>query len=619
MFTGASDALNSAINIGTGGVNKVVGTHIPALGTSTSKTLDDTLNRMGAPQAENGFERVVGDVGEAVGSVPVMTEGAAMSGVKALEPIAEGIGQQMTSAAGAAGASGTARESGAPLWAQILAGVTGGGMGAIRTGENPEAAARIAEFKQAGIRPSAGDVTQKPFWQWVQKVINTVPFADNVVAAREGERVGQAASKAQDIAGGYGEVNSAQDMGQSVQDSIKNYRFGKRPEGMSDAEILAQPTKNSSIAAKSQVMYDRVPIQSDTMIDVPKAGEAIRSAAKAYDNPDLADSMADPKLKKWDSILSQSDGKLSWGDLKQLRTDIRYMQSKARLDPTTDDRALGAVYDGLTQDMFNGAQTIGGDTAANMVKQANSFYAQEMQGISTKLKNIYGSNKPEAVYSQIQSALSANPSRSDIGKLAELRRVMPDSQFGDLAATVIDGLGKPTPGANIAPGTPQFSVAQFVTRYNQMNPQARNILFNGSDNSELKESLDNFVKVLGNMKQADKFSNHSNTANLGARASWAAGAGASAVQAVHGNVAPAVAMGSALVGANIGARAIYNPTFVRLMTRTLASSPADRARAVSQIAQFAVKNPGLSEDARQVISSVAPVHAETDDAPSPKQ
>lgn len=611
------DAANAATNIGSRGINAMAGTKIPML-PPMSKGISDLLTTAGVPNPETPGERIVGDASRAVASVPAFAETAAMSGIKSLAPLAENLGTQARAAIGSAVAGGGAREGGAPTWAQILASLAGGGAAALTTAENPDVTKRLTDFKSAGVTPSVGDATQAPFWQWVQKVVGVVPGADNVVAKNEAARVGQAAQSAGDVASGYGSPQSAASTGEAVQDAIQKYRFGDRPDGMTDSDILTQPTRNSSIATKADVLFNRIPIPGGASIEADRTMQAVTDAAAKFDNPELSDQFASPLMAKMAGILNRSGGLMTWDDLRNLRTEIRYLRSKATLDPTVDDRALSQVNDALTQDMIDGARVHGGDKAAEMVTRADQYYRTAMQSVSDKLKTIYGTNRPEGVYSQVQSALSANPNKADIGKLSELQRVMPKDEWGNLAASIIDGFGRPAPGAAIAPDAPQFSVAQFVTRYNQISPEAKELLFNGAGQGDLKNSLDSLARSLGYMKTADKFANTSNTANIGIKAGFGTAAVTAGASALHGNLLPAAGLASTILGATIGARAMYNPTFVKLMAQSIAASPQGKAQTVAQIAKFAMENPALAPDAQELIRGIAKAPAQTDQSEEPK-
>lgn len=128
--TMAGDALNSLINMGIGGVNRVAGTSIPQLQMPSAVT-QQAMNAAGIPQPQSATERVVQDVAGAMAG----TGGQFRLGQALLNnvPAAAGVGRALTTApvaqiagaAGGAGAQGTAREEGAGIGGQLGASLLG--------------------------------------------------------------------------------------------------------------------------------------------------------------------------------------------------------------------------------------------------------------------------------------------------------------------------------------------------------------------------------------------------------------------------------------------------------------------------------------------------------------
>lgn len=127
--TMAGDALNSLINAGTGGVNRIFGTNIPQL-QMLSEVTQNAMNAAGVPQPQNATERVVQDVaGALAGTGGQFKLGQALMKVPAAAGTASALtaapGAQIAGAAGSAAAQGTARENGAGLGGQLAAGLAG--------------------------------------------------------------------------------------------------------------------------------------------------------------------------------------------------------------------------------------------------------------------------------------------------------------------------------------------------------------------------------------------------------------------------------------------------------------------------------------------------------------
>jgi hypothetical protein len=93
------------------------------------------------------------------------------------------------------------------------------------------------------------------------------------------------------------------------------------------------------------------------------------------------------------------------------------------------------------------------------------------------------------------------------GDAAGLRRLMdalPDAESRNIRATVIDRMGRPTPGQET---DSVFSIGKFLTDYNIMSAKAKSLLFQG----ESKRTLDDLAAIAAADKKAGKYLNTSNT------------------------------------------------------------------------------------------------------------
>jgi hypothetical protein len=582
------DAANAVVNLGITGINRAAGTDIRTL-PPLSGEIQRGLNAMGIPEPENTSERVVNFIGRSAASAPIFPAVAQAIGSKALEPLTRNVGAQAAAAAGTGGGVGIAREIDPENVAlQIAAGLAGGMAGGRSVGVNPQRAATAQAFEQSGIAPNVADVTGSPVIQRAQKVAEALPGSSGYVRAQEQARLGQATERAGQIVEGYGTPRSPSVLGETAQESIGRYRSNQS--GMTESEILRSPTRMSSIAEKANAIYGRVPIKPETEVPMPATQEALRSSR--FQNPELAEAMADPTMKRWADILDRASGNLSWNDLRNLRTEVRYLKGQPELMAKVDKRVLGDLESAITKDMKDGARALGGESALRAVERADNYYRLAADRIDSGLKNVYKATSPEAAYAQIERALSGSPTKGDINKLQTLRRVLTPDDWGDVSATVLDRLGRKTPG-QVDVG-PDFSVNTFMTRYSAISPEARDVLFSG--NKEMKAALDGFVKALGAMKNTERLANVSQSGNQ-------------AIGAMTGGafMAAPVSTSAGLLLANMGARALYSPAFVKLATRSLnATTPEAKAAIGRDVSRFVSQNPALAEEANNLLRLIQP-------------
>ena len=593
------DAANAAVNMGIEGFNSATGKNVPRLG-SVTDAISGNLDQVGIPKPATPTERVVGEASKMMASVPTMAMGALATGSRALRPLAEGIGQQITSAGVGGGAYGAAKEAFPESPSiQAIAALGGGYAGALRAAENPETARRTADFVRSGVQPALQDVSQSQTWQRISKLLEAVPFTSDTMKAREIARLRQAEESAARLTERLGTPGSPQRIGEEAQQGVENYRF-RQAGGRSERQIMTRPTRDSSISAKADVLYNRVPIRPDAQVDGANTMAALQQAATRYSTPEMNALFETPLVRNLTENVSRTGGQMTWQDMRNLRTDLRRRQSRAALDPTVDDRVLGQINDALTLDMAQNARNIGGDRAVQAVQRADSYYAQAMQATTERLKSIFNSNKPEQVYAQIESAISSKPNKSDINKLIQLRKALPREAWDDIAATIVDGLGRPTSAGALPADMPQFSTANFVRKYGEMSDQAKTLLFDGAGRGDLRGALDALYRTAGSMKNTDRLANVSQSGNQIINFGTAGAAFVDPVSTL-----------TALGAANLTARALYNPTFIRLMTTTLrANNPAKMGNAAVQISEFARENPDLANDAAVLLQNLAPVRAE---------
>lgn len=115
VATVPGDFLNSLINLGSAGINKVAGTSIPSL-KMPSNVVESALTRAGVPEPQSALGRILYamEKGGASAAVPI-------PGLNAAFPIASGVSGMLSG-----GSSQLAAEAGAPPIVQFGAGLAGG-------------------------------------------------------------------------------------------------------------------------------------------------------------------------------------------------------------------------------------------------------------------------------------------------------------------------------------------------------------------------------------------------------------------------------------------------------------------------------------------------------------
>lgn len=243
-----TDAVTGAVN---SGLDLVQGKDKGFRFQGAGKSLNNLMTAAGLPEPDNGVERVVQDIGSAVGGAGGMIKGGEAL-AKYGGPVAQGVGKmlaagpalQVASAATGAGASGVTREAGGGAGAQLAAGLAGSlapgfanparqaiTRGALRGGEagRQRVADNIATFKEAsGVTPTIGQATESRTFQAAESMLSKVPGGAGVMTRKaDGQLKGMAASVQQlsdELAPGANAVNA----GEAIERGINSFKEGTK-------------------------------------------------------------------------------------------------------------------------------------------------------------------------------------------------------------------------------------------------------------------------------------------------------------------------------------------------------------------------------------------------------
>lgn len=257
--------------------------------------------------------------------------------------------------------------------------------------------------------------------------------------------------------------------------------------------------------AKIGDLYEKIPIKPASTADTTNTLAALREVNNPISsNPALSNEISDPKLKAYQDALES--GGLSWQDLKGFRTYVGGKLGSPSFQSDIPKDRLKALYAGLSADMEATAMKQGPQALAAF-KRANTY----KRAVETRRENVMGmllgkklDMSPEKTFAQVQSWAKAKG--GDFAKLSQAVRSLPEEEANAVRASIIDTLGKSTDGAQNSVGT-AFSPATFATRWNQLSPRAKAVLFQG----EHRAALDDIAGLSSAMKNADRYNNTSNT------------------------------------------------------------------------------------------------------------
>tara|TARA_R100000655_G_scaffold14953_1_gene33413 strand:- start:925 stop:2547 length:1623 start_codon:yes stop_codon:yes gene_type:complete len=223
-------------------------------------------------------------------------------------------------------------------------------------------------------------------------------------------------------------------------------------------------------------------------------------------------------LKKY--VIDLDNKTLNYNTLKNIRTHL----GKDLGDPLTAGASGGErgqfkrLYNAITKDLEDIVIQSGNEEALKKVKAANTFTKSKLaaDGSITFVDNLL-KKASDGDFSKITKALISG-AKDGPAQLRKLRKEFSEDEFEALSGYFLGSLG--TPKAGIASpellskesvkdiigasidDVSNFSPQTFITNYNNLSKEAKDILFKGGRYEDLVPELDNLVAVIDDVKGA---------------------------------------------------------------------------------------------------------------------
>lgn len=442
-----------------------------------------------------------------------------------------------------------------------LAGVSSVGRTAVSNVGRLEKAAKPTVKQQAaraaddlGITPSLGMTGRTG--AMAAAGLEKVPLTGSVIARDATRAVGEVEGAFSRIVSGIGKSLNPYEAGTALQSGLKEF-----------------VTKFKDRASN---LYNEVGSKIDPKrrFQLPNTAKTVGAFKQYFDeNPELASRLG---LNKWDGIIAElsappkswgrafveregmnatelfgpmREGGMSWPAIQKFRSEIG--EAIGKNTGTLTDEATGRLkqlYGALTADMEAAARAAGPE-AFNAWQRANNFYRSGAQRIERSLDKTITAENPERAFEAFAALTKADRSSADITRMRQIRASLPRDDWNDVAASIVDRLGKARPGAQGAAGD-TFSPGAFLTEWNKLAPDAKRLLLQGDTLAE----LDKLAKVAEGIKAANLERNFSNT---GTAVGWLA--------TIFGTASDMGVTASALGGSYISAKGLTNVTFLRAL------------------------------------------------------
>jgi hypothetical protein len=351
------------------------------------------------------------------------------------------------------------------------------------------AATRYGRGQQFGVDLSVGDSGGMAA-KVGERILDVQPGSSGVMNNARQKLSGQIDQAVEDVAGTYGPSTSFDGMGRAAQSGVRKWQ-----------------DKFEQVASKA---YSLIPISEKTAARLDNTRQALGELTTVFEsNPKMAEAFQNTRLNRYmDALDPDQGGGLSWKDLKEFRSRIGEEIGDQRFSESPTKTELRRLYGALSEDM-RATATAQGPKAIKAFERANTLYRAGQQRIDDAVKFLVGDDgamSAEKAAARIQAMVKSGKASSDLSKLAEVRKSLPPSEAGELVNGVIKLLGQPANSAGR-----DFQAQTFIRNFKDMAPEAKNLLFGGAG-KELRQNLEEFAKVMGDVAASDATRNTSNTA-----------------------------------------------------------------------------------------------------------
>ena len=212
---------------------------------------------------------------------------------------------------------------------------------------------------------------------------------------------------------------------------------------------------------------------------------------------------------------------MNYDGIKDLRTYIREMTPQEMVAKNINKNEAKRIYDALTTDLRATVLDAGGPDALKKFDKANDVYniIADRRASIAKVIGVSADAAPEKVIDRI-TAMAGNAGSADYQTLQKVRKSIGPKSWDEISSAILAKMGRANPEA-------EFSADQFVTAWNKLSPNSKQLLFNSTNRPGIINDLNDLVTLSGAQKNLNKYANPSGSGRFAtipamAAALWAA-------------------------------------------------------------------------------------------------
>ena len=453
-------------------------------------------------------------------------------------------------------AFGSVGQVAAPL---IVKGFKGAITGFGKTGK--ATSERLANYIDAGVQPSLGQVTQKQGIQTVELFLGNVPGASGKIAAVAQKAQDDLAKKALNIATkNIGKVIPADEVsvGRIINQGIKN------GVNASDGFVGRFQAKSGSLFGElDKYLKPKQGIKLENTVtklrDIVAPVKGAEGTSVVFKNQFL-----DDILKGLEKDLAKGGGTLPYQAVKSIKGKIGNKISSFDLINPVDKAQLKTIYGVLSEDIKIALK--GNTKGLNALSRANKYYQSGLKRVDDYLLPIAKTADPDRI-----ASLLINTGKEGSSRLNAIKKSLTTDQYNVFLSNVIDRMGRLQASQALAgdfvEGVGKFSSETFLTNYNKLSKAAKESLFSGKGwTSGMQKDFDQILNISNFIRQSGKtFRNPSGTADriIGQGILLGGGAGAFVANPAFALIGLPLIIG----GSRVTAGLMTNPSFIKWLAQ----------------------------------------------------
>lgn len=408
----------------------------------------------------------------------------------------------------------------------------------------------IDDARLAGTTPSIGQATGSTTLNRLESTVGRIG-GPSVMKNFSEKQTAQMSTRAEEIAGRFSPKMEDVTAGRKVLEGLTGPGGFVQRSGDKATKLYARVDQavpeNTPITMANTLGY----LAERTTINpmAPNTSSVLNKEALARLDP-----LREAIQKDASKFLGQ--GTLPYSAVKEMRTSIGQRIDDSLIAGDITQKEARALYSAVSRDIEGSLPP----QALKAWQSANNFYRARMDHIENVITPITSKAAPE----KIISTLEANAKQGSTMIRGVMSSLKPDDR-NIVTAMFIRKMGEATPGAQSAAGT-QFSIPQFLTRWNRLDDGAKRVMFDSAGGRDLRAALDSLAKTAERIKRGSQvLANPSGTANAMMTGIGLGGVGASLLTGqwqYAGGIAGTMAAG------NITARMMTNPRVVRWLAQS---------------------------------------------------